>query len=34
MTIMSALAALCLLAVPATFCVLQIRDFTRERKQR
>jgi hypothetical protein len=34
MTIMSALAALCLLAVPTVFGLLQIRDFSRERKQR
>ena len=34
MTLMSVLAALCLLAVPTAFGVLQIRDFSRERKQR
>ncbi len=34
MMLMSALAALCLVAVPAAFGVLQLREFSRERKQR
>ena len=34
MMLMSVLAALCLLAVPTAFGLLQIRDFSRERKQR
>ena len=34
MMLMSVLAALCLLAVPTTFGVLQILEFSRERKQR
>ena len=34
MTFMSPLAALCLLAVPTAFGILQIRDFARERKHR
>ncbi len=34
MMLMSVLAALCLLAVPTAFGVLQLRDFSRERKQR
>ncbi len=34
MMLMSVLAAVCLLAIPAAFGVLQIRDYSRERKQR
>ncbi len=34
MMLMSALAALCLIAVPTAFGVLQLREFSRERKQR
>lgn len=34
MMLMSALAAFCLLALPTAFGVMQVRDFSRERKQR
>ncbi len=34
MMLMSALAALCLVALPTAFGVLQLRQFSRERKQR
>jgi len=34
MMLLSALAALCVLALPTAFGVLQVREFSRERKQR
>ena len=34
MMLLSVLAALCLIAVPTAFGVLQVRDFSRERTQR
>lgn len=34
MMLINVVAALCLLAIPTTFGFLQLRDFSRERKQR
>jgi hypothetical protein len=34
MMLLSAFAAICIVAIPAAFGVLQLRDFSRERTQR